>query len=207
MNLQINNHKTLTTMETNNRISYVYNPKYNRLTVLYDGKPVGGFAGISAERKFMDLIASDKLISIGVNDMVKKNKVRQLRALWIKQGIDKYREYIIEPFGVSSTADLSEEQLDKLIAHFTHTSKSSNASPEVRAARSVVLKLLMELGIYDNTGDWTRVNAYLMDKRIAGKLLYQMTIEEMKTLTLKLRNILLKNKKINQEINRLSINN
>ncbi len=65
----------------------------------------------------------------------------------------------------------------------------------------------MELGVYDNTGDWTRVNAFLMDKRIAGKLLYQMTLEELKALTVKLRAIIMKNAQEAREIKRLTISN
>lgn len=193
-------------METKHIITYMYNPAENRLTIIDKGKVVGGFVGDMANKKFYELLETGAEISIGGNNMNKSLKIRQLRALWIRQGCDQYRDAILEPYGVTSTKDLTEAQLDKLIASFTHTNKS-DAPLEVRAARSLNLKLLMELGVYDNTGDWTRVNAYLMDKRIAGKLLYQMTIEELKALTVKLRAIIMKNAQDAREIKRLTISN
>jgi len=193
-------------METKHKITYMFNPAENRLTIFDKGKPVGGFVGDMANKKFYELLESGAELSIGGNNVNKSIKIRQLRALWIRQGCDQYRDAILEPYGVTSTKDLTEAQLDKLIASFTHTNKS-DAPLEVRGARSLNLKLLMELGVYDNTGDWTRVNAFLMDKRIAGKLLYQMTLEELKALTVKLRAIIMKNAQEAREIKRLTISN
>ena len=193
-------------MEPVRKTTYQYIPDEDTLVILYEGKASGKFVGNMAHKKFMELLESGFEISIGGDSMSKNAKVRQLRALWIKQGCDKYREDILEPFGVTSTKDLTEPQLDRLIATFSHDRKS-DAPLEVRNARSVILKLLMDMGIYDNSGDWKRVNAFMMDKRISGKLLYQMSMEEMKALTAKLRAIIEKDKKQKRELNRIITSN
>ena len=204
-------------MVIKNTISYRYSPGENSLVVLDKGKMVGGFVGEQAHKVFYELLETDAHIEIGGSGktgdgsrksesenqigMEKSIKIRRLRALWIKQGCDEYREAILEPFGVTSTKDLTEAQLEQLIKTFSHDRKS-DAPLEVRNARSVVLKLLMELGVYDNMGDWTKVNQFLMDKRIAGKLLFQMELGELKALTAKLRAILAKDIEQKREIRR-----
>lgn len=172
------------------KMSYLYIPQEERLWIMKDGKNVGGFLGEVAHKKFYELLETGAEINIGKMD-TRKPKIRQLRALWIKQGCDQFREYILEPYGVTSTADLTEPQLDELILRFSHDVKSE-VPVDVRNARSLVLKLLTELGVYDNTCDWKHVNAYLLDKRIAGKLLFQMSVDEMRGLATKLRAILQK---------------
>lgn len=186
-----------------NIIKYVYDPTQNRLTVLLNDKPQGGFVGEIANRKFMELLNNDiNNISIGVTDM-KSAKIRQLRALWIKQNIDQYRDSILEPYGVTSTADLTEKQLDELILRFSHN-KNHIADDDVRQERSVVLKLLTQMNIYKNDSNWDRVNAFLMDNRIAGKLLYEMNLEELKQLAIKLRSIKSKMDKDNEYLTKIS---
>ena len=190
-------------MDTKIKMTYNFNPLALKLDFLVDGKLKGGLIGNFAVRKFIELLESGADINIGGTLPMNENiKVRRLRALWIKQGIDEFRDSILQPYGVISTAALNDQQLDELITRFTSDNKSITPT-DVRNKRSVILKLLMELGIYDNSGDWTRVNAYLMDKRIAGKLLYQMTMEELQELTTKLRSISTKADHKRKEIIRL----
>lgn len=62
---------------------------------------------------------------------------------------------------------------------------------QLRRARASVLKRIGKLGI--NTFDnWDEVNAFLMSPKIAGKLLYEMTLQELKDLTRKLEAIISK---------------
>lgn len=62
---------------------------------------------------------------------------------------------------------------------------------KVRKARSSVLLRVGRLGI--NTVDnWDEVNAFLLSPKIAGKLLYEMDLQELKDLTRKLEAILKK---------------
>lgn len=62
----------------------------------------------------------------------------------------------------------------------------------LRKARSIVLKLLQEYGI--DTRDWTRINRFCADPRIAGKVFAKLRVEELKALSRKLRDILRKDK-------------
>jgi len=57
----------------------------------------------------------------------------------------------------------------------------------LRKKRSVALKLMQGLGI--DTLDWTRVNAFCEDRRIAGKAFYYLTEDELDAVAVKLRAI------------------
>lgn len=57
----------------------------------------------------------------------------------------------------------------------------------MKKMRSAVLVRLQHLGI--DTTDWDNVNAYLENKRIAGKPLYRLSYEELQSLIPKLESI------------------
>ena len=192
-------------MKAVDTIIYEYDPVALILNIIRNGKPFGGFTGQSAEAQFRRLLDSGADINItDMSDSQKNAKVRRLRATWIKQGIDQYREAILEGYGVSSTADLNLQQLDELITQY---SNQAPASEHVRRQRSIILDLLIKLGIYNDNGDWRAVNAYLMQPRIAGKLLYQMSSDELNALQYKLRSILAKHEASENEINRQKLLN
>ena len=65
--------------------------------------------------------------------------------------------------------------------------KSLTNKSELRSCRSAALNLMQRLGI--DTTDWTRINAFCEDKRIAGKQFYQLSIAELESLAVKLRSI------------------
>lgn len=58
---------------------------------------------------------------------------------------------------------------------------------EQKKKRSQCLKLMQKMGI--DTSDWTRVNAFCQDQRIAGKVFARLTNEELDVLADKLRAI------------------
>lgn len=58
---------------------------------------------------------------------------------------------------------------------------------EQKKKRSQCLKLMQKMGI--DTSDWTRVNAFCQDQRIAGKVFARLTNEELDALADKLRAI------------------
>ena len=58
---------------------------------------------------------------------------------------------------------------------------------EQKKKRSLCLKLMQKLGI--DTTDWTRINAFCQDQRIAGKAFARLTNEELDALADKLRAI------------------
>lgn len=71
----------------------------------------------------------------------------------------------------------------------------------VKKLRSGILHRLQRHGV--NTTNWDEVNRFLLNPRIAGKMLFQMNVEEMRELTGKLESILDKDTKRQQDINRL----
>lgn len=190
---------------TEQSLHYEYDPSELILTIYKNGKSVGGFRGHSAEEQFQQLLTTG--VSIKITDLtksIKSARVRRLRAMWIKQGIDKYRDAILEQYGVSSTADLTLQQLDELIDRF---SNKTEISGRTRALRSDVMVTLDKLGIYTNNGDWQSVNVFLMNPRIAGKMMFQMTDDELVALNRKLRAMLAKKADLDICINRLKMLN
>jgi len=192
-------------MKTKEKISYQFDPAAGRLNIVVNGTASGGFVGPSAERQFQRLLESGAQINItDMSNAIKSARVRRLRAMWIKQGIDQYRDAILEPYGVTSTADLNVDQLDELIERF---SNQQPASDHIRRQRSIILTLLNSLGIYTTNGDWSKVNALLMQPRISGKLLFSMSSDELNVLEHKLRAILSKRQDNDLEINRQKLLN
>jgi len=72
----------------------------------------------------------------------------------------------------------------------------------LKKLRSGILKRIQKHGI--DTTDWDKVNAFMEQKRIAGKRLYAMTIPEMEALIPKMESILKKDKALIEEHNRLA---
>jgi hypothetical protein len=123
-------------------------------------------------------------------------------------GCLNYKADVLSPYGVERIRDLSEWQLDDLISRLnTITANKNNAQAAVRKARSTILNLLDSLGIKAKDGDWTRVNQYLMNPRIAGKLLYEMDEYDLKATAKKLRAISRKRQKEEAELARFRNDN
>lgn len=125
------------------------------------------------------------------------SKKRQLAgALLSERGLMKQKEAVLSPYGVERIRDLDAAQLDHLIDGLRQLPEvhRREAAPEVRKARSTVLNLLDDLGIKAKNGNWKAVNDYLSQPRIAGKVLYEMNLEELKDCAKKLRAIIKKNR-------------
>ena len=191
-----------TTIMKTETIKYTYDPGNRSIGIYVDGKHKGGFNGNSAERRFKELLEAGSEISITNMDSeaLQRRLVKQLRGLWIVQGIDKHRDAILEPYGVQSTSDLNIQQLNELIGRFTH-SKHPPVNEQVRQLRHKALALLTRMGIYVTPGSWCAVNDYLMQPRIAGKLLYEMNEEELMVLDRKLHSIATKKPKAQRAVN------
>lgn len=192
-------------MKKTDTIWYDFDPDILYLRVKVNGSNFGGFSGAHAEREFSRLLETGADINItDMSNSIKNARVRRLRAMWVKQGIDQYRDAILQEYGVTSTADLSLDQLDELIDQY---SNQAPASEHVRRQRSIILDLLTKLGIYKDNQDWNAVNAFLMQPRISGKLLYQMTSDELNSLQHKLRAILSKYNASDLEVERKKLLN
>jgi len=89
-------------------------------------------------------------------------------------------------------------KVNKISGHY-------NSDAEIKKLRSAVLHRLQKHGI--DTTDWGRVNIFLQQPRIAGKMLFEMTATEMKSLISKLESILSKDAVIRDQEIRMSEQN
>lgn len=105
---------------------------------------------------------------------------------------EEFKESLVSQFTNGRTTSLREmsreeydEMCDKLegvTAELIRTAKDVQ-----RKHRSQCLRLMQKLGI--DTTDWTRINAFCQDPRIAGKVFSQLSNEELEQLSVKLRAI------------------
>lgn len=106
--------------------------------------------------------------------------------------IDK--DEIVMQFTDGRTTHLSEmtaAEYNEMCAALEGRFNKAAYEQQLKKARSAVLLRVGRLGI--NTIDnWDEVNAFLLSPKIAGKLLYEMNLEEMKELTRKLEAIIKK---------------
>jgi hypothetical protein len=107
----------------------------------------------------------------------------------------KNKAAMIGGYGVGSTSDLEEYQLDDLILYLEKLEKDKQAelTIEVREWRHKVLRMVAECGI--DTQDWNKVNAFVCQSRIAGKHLYECSLDELKALHRKLHNVAVQKQK------------
>lgn len=186
-------------------LSYQYETSTPAFTIFEDGKPRGGFVGTHAIKQLFRALMDGK--SVEFTDMdeqkVKSKKVQELRAAWISLGLDPIRKDIMKPYGVESTSDLTTEQLDELLKRFSSKYFRTPPDAEGRRLRSIAITLLTKYGVYTTNDDWHRVNRFLMDRRIAGKLMYEMDTDDMNALIRKLRKMVSDKEKKDSDILRL----
>lgn len=93
-----------------------------------------------------------------------------------------------------STRDLTYSEAQYFAGYINGAAKENRdlsiSERAIKRQRSGILKRLQKLGI--DTTDWNNVNAYLCDKRIAGKPLYELDSEELQALIRRLEQILKK---------------
>lgn len=122
-------------------------------------------------------------------------KKMQFNILLKELKLEHAKADMLAGYEAGSTNDLTEAQLDELI-HALELQKDKahrkDTPAPVRRLRHVILNLLADLGI-TNKGDqnayWERVNKYLSQPRVAGKLLYQMDEKELEACKRKLHAI------------------
>jgi len=142
--------------------------------------------------------------------MTTTERIRHFHALLANVGIMDQKSAILEGYGVVSTKDLSDAQLDQVNDRLRAMQQSKNAPVSaIRRKRSAVLEQLEILGVYKarDPKKWESVNAYLLNKRICGKLLYELNETQLTTLAVKLRMIAKKQAEVIQEDNFLAANN
>jgi hypothetical protein len=121
----------------------------------------------------------------------KKQKIKTFHAILVRLGMLSHKESLLAGYGVESTLELEESEIDELIDYLKRHERSQKKEhdSQLRQLRSIVLTILQRMGIYSNNNDWHRVNKYLLQSRIAGKLLYQLNTDELRSLIKKLRGI------------------
>ena len=140
--------------------------------------------------------------------MTKNAKIVQFHAMLAKLGALESKDDIKAAYGVDSIKDLTERQLDEVIANLQRGMYGGDTNKLIRSWRSYVLTQLNRCGVYVTNDDWSRVNNYLLDSRICGKLLKDCNLQELKDLHKKL--LAIANKKQNQDklntVNQLCLN-
>jgi hypothetical protein len=140
--------------------------------------------------------------------LIKEKRVLVHKLLW-KLGATKSKTAFLEEYGVTSTTELNDEEIDHLIQRLQNSVDNRyNSSKELRYWRSCALSLLNKCGVYVTNNDWDRVNNFMLDSRICGKLLYELTVDELKALCSKLRSIASKKESHDKQvlINGISLN-
>jgi hypothetical protein len=131
--------------------------------------------------------------------MPSKDNIRRFHAALSGAGMMKQKAVILESYGVESTKDLTDEQCAEAIERLNEmkANRYEGASAAIRAKRAIILNLATQLGKYDphervSGLRWQSLNRFLQNKRIAGKLLYELSGPELDKLARKLRAMLAK---------------
>lgn len=108
------------------------------------------------------------------------------------------KEDVLLPYGVEKISDLTEDQLDDLIDRLNKVKPPADS--EIRKQRSIVLSLCDDVGVKPKKGNWDAVNSFLLNPKIAGKVLYEMDLNELKDCAKRIRAFKTKlDKKIEEE--------
>ena len=126
-------------------------------------------------------------------EMERSKKNSLFHVLLHQSGIRAHKDALLEPFGVESVTDLKEADLDTLIARLT-TAVTYKKADTTKAVRSLRSKVLLAAESYMNIKiaspeAWNRFNALMMDKRIMGKMLWEMDEKDLKTVHKKLQKL------------------
>lgn len=138
------------------------------------------------------------------------NQIARFHTLLSKTGLTANKADMLAGFEVNSTKDLTREQIEVLNTRLQEIldEKSDEKTPlAIRRKRSTILDLLTQMGIYKGSSAWTAVNKFLLDPRIAGKLLYEMDEVELDKLARKLRLLKRKQDSKQAELDRQAQNN
>lgn len=118
-----------------------------------------------------------------------KQKRRRFNALLAAGKLMAAKEDILSGYGVSSTMDLTDSQLDEVIKRVEQLIGKQKQDTDLitRQWRHKCLRLINKCGV--DTNDWNAVNAFMMNPRICGKHIYELDVCELQTLHRKLHNV------------------
>lgn len=141
--------------------------------------------------------------------MLDNQRIRRIHGALAGAKLMKFKLDWLNGYGVSSTKDLTAAQADDMIGRLNEIVKKQkgNSDAAFRAARSACLVQVNKLGIYQDNGDWSKVNAFLLQPRIAGKQLFEMNLDELKALKNKLYAMVKKRQASDDDIKYKETNN
>lgn len=100
---------------------------------------------------------------------------------------DEMKEQFVSQYTDGRTSSLREMRQDEYNRMCDALEESLSSRDILRSKRSAALRLMQRLGI--DTTDWSRINAFCLDNRIAGKVFGRLSVEELTALSTKLRSI------------------
>lgn len=100
---------------------------------------------------------------------------------------EELKESLVSQFTDGRTTSLREMTRKEYDALCEHLDTLTGYSRRLRKSRSLCLHLMQRLGVA--TTDWSRVNLFCQDSRIAGKPFARLSVEELDALSVKLRAI------------------
>ncbi len=163
------------------RYTYGYDAQANAVCIYENGEFKGYFTDSYADKLFKRLLTTDDNLTLTnmVSNNYRNHLIRAFHACLARQGIMEHKADILSGYGVESTTELTNEQLQELIDKYSVTrEKTSTADAEVRRLRSDILVILNKMGIYATNNDWTAVNDFCL--KHTKKMLFQMTVPELK---------------------------
>lgn len=130
-----------------------------------------------------------------IRKQVTKKQIQRLHVLYHKRGFDdEAKKAMIHELTNGRTTTTKELTFNEAVYLSGYLNGGIAESPltsgekELKKCRSDVLKRIQKLGI--DTTDWNIINGFCMNKRITGKLFYDLSVPELKKLIPKLEAIL-----------------
>jgi hypothetical protein len=117
--------------------------------------------------------------------MERKQKNQYFNSLLHLNHLRDQKGVLLEQYGVTSTLDLTDEQIDALIDRLQNLNqyKAADVPKKIRRLRScLIAECEQYLGVkMHNKSAWERLNGLLLSPKIAGKMMVEMTEAELKT--------------------------
>jgi hypothetical protein len=126
-----------------------------------------------------------------MNTNERKQKNSLVHVLMQKAGVRQHKEALLSPYDVESVTELEDGQIEELIERLQRLPelKKTDTPKSTRQLRSTVI-LAAENYLNTKISDpdsWHRFNKLLLDKRIGGKMMWEMTEDELKQMNKKIR--------------------
>ncbi len=118
-------------------------------------------------------------------------KIRRINTLMSACRLIPNRTDVLALWNVQCFDEMTDEEIDELqqFMEAAHRCKTTPAPDAIRRLRSQALSMMTKIGMYVSPEDWTKVNRFLLQRRICGRLLYMLDAQELQALVRKLRAI------------------